>query len=492
MKVDEQAVADSPGGRVSFRDTPERLMAEDETARFPAPGGEHDQGAAALPATQAILLLNAIAFDPAEPSASLSTLPEGCGLFALFADDPRAEPYLAKASHLRRRLQRFLRPAPTQTRRLQLAGRIRRIEYTETGSDFAADLAFYEAATKIESLHPAGGADRSAEKRLRLHPAAFLKLGMDNAFPRALITTRIGRVATAKSQPVGPFPSKAAAERYLEEVLNLFLLRRCLENLDPDPSHPGCAYSEMKKCLAPCYQGCTPERYQQEAEDVEQFLVSRGQSLMERVDRERKDASEQLEFEQASALHQRYLKVEAVATQMPEAARALNALNGIIVQPGSTPDHVDLFNLERGALSGPVAYSTIGMRLHNELSGSSSLYTQPMALQAVPLAEDGTTPVAAKELPRDMLEARLDDALQMFAGNASVSTRRLEAHLSLFARWFYRPQTRRIGEVLFVHASGDASGQLPKRALLRAISRVAASAQFGAGAPGQKASQWHA
>jgi hypothetical protein len=241
---------------------------------------------------------------------------------------------------------------------------------------------------------------------------------MDNAFPRALITTRIGRSASAKSQPVGPFPSKAAAERYLEEVLNLFLLRRCLENLDPDPSHPGCAYSEMKKCLAPCYKGCTPERYQQEAEDVEQFLVTRGQSLLERVDRDRREASERLEFEQAAALHQRYLKIEAVAAQMPEAARALNALNGMIVQPGSAPDHVDLFSLERGALSGPVSYSTIGMRLHNELSGSSSLYTQPMALQAVPLAEDGTTAVMAKELPRDMLEARLDDALQVFAGTS--------------------------------------------------------------------------
>jgi excinuclease ABC subunit C len=492
MKVDEQRVADSSEGRAALREAPERSVHEGEAVTSPARSVSADDGASTSPKTQARLLQQAVAFDPADATASLSTLPEGCGLFALFAEDARAEPYLAKASHLRRRLQRFLRPAPTQTRRLQLAGRIRRIEYTETGSDFAADLAFYEAATKIESLHPAGGADRSAEKRLRLHPAAFLKLGMDNAFPRALITTRIGRSASAKSQPVGPFPSKAAAERYLEEVLNLFLLRRCLENLDPDPSHPGCAYSEMKKCLAPCYKGCTPERYQQEAEDVEQFLVTRGQSLLERVDRDRREASERLEFEQAAALHQRYLKIEAVAAQMPEAARALNALNGMIVQPGSAPDHVDLFSLERGALSGPVSYSTIGMRLHNELSGSSSLYTQPMALQAVPLAEDGTTAVMAKELPRDMLEARLDDALQVFAGSVPASTRRLQAHLSLFARWFYRPQTRRVGEVLFVNASGDAAGQLPKRALLRAISRVAASVQFGAGAPGQKAAQWHA
>ena len=129
------------------------------------------------------LLAHAVAFDPNDPAASLSTLPESCGLFALFAEDPKSEPYLAKASHLRRRLQRFLRPAPSQTRRLQLAGRIRRIEYTETGSDFASDLAYYEAATAVESIYVPMGISaerttaRSAEKRLRLRPAAFLKLG---------------------------------------------------------------------------------------------------------------------------------------------------------------------------------------------------------------------------------------------------------------------------------------------------------------------------
>ena len=434
------------------------------------------------------LLAQAVAFDPADSSASLSTLPEGCGLFALFGEDPRAEPYLAKASHLRRRLQRFLRPAPSQTKRLQLAGRIRRIEYTETGSDFSTDLALYEAASALEVLLPGSSrTDRTAERRLRLRPPAFLKVGMENAFPRAVISTKISRAAS-KTQPVGPFPAKAAAERYLEEVLNLFLLRRCIENLDPHPDHPGCAYSEMKKCLAPCYLGCSQERYRQEAEAVEQFLITRGKSLLEAVDRERKEASEQLEFERAAALHQRYLKIEAVAAQMPEAARALSSLSGVIVQPGSMPDQVDLFSLEGGRLAGPVAYSTLGMRLHNELSGSSSLYTQPVALQPVPLAEDGGSVTPAKDLPRDLLESRLDEALLRFKSLPAATSKQLQNHLSLFARWIYRPQSRRTGEVIFV----DANGQLPKRPLLRAISRVAASAQFGAGAAGQKPSQWHA
>lgn len=445
-----------------------------------------DTAAATVASLAPKLLARAVSFDPEDRAAALDPLPEGCGVFALFAEDAKAEPYLAKASHLRRRLQRFLHPTPSQPRRLQLAERIRRIEFTLTGSDFASDLVFYDVATAIEKIY--GDSTRSAAKRLRLHPAAFLKLGMDNRFPRAVVSTKLSR--TQAAQPVGPFPSKAAAERYLEEVLNLFLLRRCVENLEPNPAHPGCVYSEMKKCLAPCYGGCTEERYQEEAQAVEQFLLTRGKSLLEQIDRERKAASEQLEFEQAAALHQRYLKAEAVAAQMPEAARALSSLSGIIIQPGSSLEHVELFGLTRGVLTGPVEYSTVGMRLHNELSGSSSLYTQPMALQPVPLVEGDGSGTVVVELSRDILTARLDEALLLLETHkrAPVSTKQLQDHLSLFARWFYRPQNKRIGEVIFV----GPDGQVARKPLLRAISRVAAAVQFGAGAPGQKPSQWHA
>ena len=458
-------------------------------------------GTVALPQeTPPSLLRHAVLFDPADRHGALQQLPETCGVFALFAEDKaeetngvKAEPYLAKASNLHRRLQRFLSPAPSQSRRLQLAARIRRIEYTVAGSDFASDLIFYQAAKAVErSFGTAAGArGRDAKTRLRLRPPAFLNLRMENAYPRAVISTSVGRLAAravVENEPVGPFPSKAAAERYLEQVLDLFLLRRCIENLDPNPAHPGCLYSEMKKCLAPCYQGCTDERYEEEAVAVRDFLRTRGRSLLEKVALERTAAAEALEFEQAAALHQRYEKVEAVAGQMPDGARPLSQLSGIIIQPGSAQpgsawEQVDLFAITRGQLTGPFPYSTLGMRLHNEQSGSSSLFTQPMALEAIPLAEDGSIAVPVKEASKDMLEARLDEALS--ALHPSASEKELNDHISLFARWYYRPSTRRIGEVIFL----DGEGNLQRRAVIRAISRVAAASQFGIPA---RAAKWHA
>src|SRR5271155_3387573 len=240
-------------------------------------------------------LANSIPFDPAAPRASLAVLPEAPGIFALCAADPAAEPYLSKTPNLRRRLTRFLRGSQrgVVTKRLQLAHMVDHIEYTITGSEFESSLCLYEA-----SLRAFG---ERARKRLRLRPPAFLRMSGENRYPRVYATSKISK--TAANALFGPFPSRAAAERYADEMLNLFLLRRCFEELNPDPSFPGCVYSEMKMCLAPCYKGCSDERYRQESADVFAFLSTRGASMLAKLEGERNAASEAMEFEQAAAIH---------------------------------------------------------------------------------------------------------------------------------------------------------------------------------------------
>jgi excinuclease ABC subunit C len=438
-----------------------------------------------------VLLANSIAFDPADPRGSLDSLPESPGIFALYAADPAAEPYLSKTPNLRRRLTRFLRSgksgretgessAAPLTKRLQLAHLVDHIEYSVTGSELESSLGLYQA-----SLAAFGA---GARRRLRLRPPAFLRMAVENAYPRVYTTAKISKAAAGAL--FGPFPSRAAAERYAEEMLNLFLLRRCTENLNPDPAFPGCPYSEMKMCLAPCYRGCTDERYQQEASDVLAFLTTHGSSLLAQIENQRNQASEALEFEKAASLHQRMQKVQAVIHLASEAVRPLSQLSGILLQPaadlqpaataeaGAGPGHVALFRLRGGFLAGPALYSIAGMRLPNERSGSSSLFAHPVALEAIPLEAPASIsragqPTKARPV-KGLLEARLDEALAALDQLApkSRSSQALSDHLALFTRWYYSPVARRTGEVIF--AGSD--GQLPRKALLRAIAQVAARA----------------
>jgi excinuclease ABC subunit C len=421
-------------------------------------------------------LAHSIRFDPADPGASLSGLPQAPAVFALCAADPAAEPYLSKTPNLRRRLMRFLRgpQGGVASRRLQLAHMVDHIDYSVTGSDFESSLCLYAASLRAFGAR--------AQRRLRLRPPAFLRMSLENPYPRVYATTKVTKAAA--NALFGPFPSRAAAERYADEMLNLFLLRRCFEELNPDPAFPGCVYSEMKMCLAPCYRGCSDERYQQESSDVFAFLSTRGGSMLSKLEGERNAASEAMEFEQAAAIHQRMQKVQSVAHLASEAVRPLDQLTGVLVQPSAEAGHVALFALRRGVWTGPALYSIVGMRLANERSGSSSLFAQPFALEPVPL--EG--PVRSA---KDLLESRLEEALSELQRSApkSVSSQTLSDHLALFTQWFYRPAVRSTGEMVFAGADGEVA----RKPLLRAISRVAARANSANPEELSKPPiQWHA
>jgi hypothetical protein len=400
------------------------------------------------------------AADSAETN-SLAELPAVPAVFSLGFGE-RREPYIARTANLRRRLERMLAPDGALSRRLQLLPFVREIAWSPYGSEFEASLLLYREIVRAFAAKDAA----QVRKRLRLRPPAYLRMAIENDFPRLFATNRYVRSAADRS--FGPFPTRAAAERACDAVLDLFQLRRCVEDLHPYPEHPACPYFEMKKCLAPCNQSCTPDRHRAEADAVFETLRTHGRSLLSSLERERATASEALEFEAAAAIHQRYEKAEAALGEFPESVHLLSELSAVIIQPSSDPGDVLLFQLTRQGLAGPVAYATLGMRLHNEQSGSSSLYSHPMALTAVPLEPSSPAPAI------DTLEARLEKSLSSLEAisPARPSTSQIEDHLALFTRWCFRPVAKRTGEAVFA----DATGVVPHKPLLRAISRVARAA----------------
>jgi hypothetical protein len=353
----------------------------------------------------------------------------------------------------------MLAPEGALSRRIQLLPFVREISWAPYGSEFEASLLLYR-----EIVATVGTSDSATvRKRLRLRPPAYLRMAMENDFPRLFATNRYVRSAADRS--FGPFPTRAAAERTCDALLDLFQLRRCVEDLHPYPEHPACPYFEMKKCLAPCNQTCTPDRHRAEADAVFETLRTHGRSLLTSLERERAAASEALEFEAAAAIHQRYEKAETALRELPESVRLLSELSAVIVQPSADAGEVALFRLTRLGVGGPIAFATIGMRLHNEQSGSSSLYSHPMALAAVPLEPSADGPAV------DTLETRLEKALASLDAMSPTrpSTPQIEDHLALFTRWCFRPVTKRTGEAVFA----DPGGNAPLKPLLRAISRVA-------------------
>jgi excinuclease ABC subunit C len=423
---------------------------------------------------------HSVAFSPESAPEILRSIPTLPGVFALHG--PRvegqveAEPYLTRAADLRRRITRILAPPDSQSKRLNLRDRVARIDYTVTGSEFESTLTLYHAAATIFGLD-------QARRRLRLRTPFLLRFTAENAYPRVYSTNRLSK--RALDNFYGPFPSRAAADRYCDAVLDLFKLRRCVEDLAPFPEHPGCVYQEMKKCLAPCNQACTPEgaaAYTAEAAAVQSFFSTHGESMLAQLTAEREAASVDLDFERAARVHAQWQKVKAAASLADELVQPIPKIRAIIVQKATqgtanrergAGDSAAIFLLESGCIIGPERLSTLGVRaVKEQTSVGSSLYAQPLMLEAVPLSEETqTAELTSSESP----ELRATNLIASLEEGASAPTdlATLSDHLSLLRRWYYRPEKQRTGEVFFPREDAADKTTWPIRRILNGAARMA-------------------
>jgi excinuclease ABC subunit C len=343
----------------------------------------------------------------------ISDLPSRQGVFVLETD---GEPYIGKSADVRRRVGRLLDAAAgDKSKRLNLRDTARAVTYQETGSPFESNVLLWQ----LHRRYFPG----SYRKRMRLRPPVLLKLNWKNEYPRCYLTRRLSR---GQSLYFGPFPSRLAGERFMQSFLDLFLIRRCVETIHPDPAHPGCIYGEMKMCLRPCQGATTHDAYMEESARVRDFLETRGRSLLRVLELEREQAAADLAFERAAELHKRLEKAKA-ALDLPELACDLERLHGIVVQRSAAPQCVELFPVYRGFLLPAISFD-----------------------------------LGASE--RGSLDARVRETI---AGVRLDPHGRRTEHLALLGRWFYRG-TRK-GEWIAME-----SYEKPAiRRLVNAIGRVA-------------------
>jgi hypothetical protein len=215
-----------------------------------------------------------LAFKAEDDAEFFSLLPARPVVCLIEPREENAEPYLLRTADLRRRLQRLLGPADPASKRLNLREFARAVHYRETGSAFEQALTYYR--------HAKQNFPKRYRDLMRLRPAAVLKVNLRNAYPRCYATRRIAvdeqGLPTAGAY-YGPFASRRAAQAFAEKMLDFFKVRRCQIKIRRDPAFPGCLYSEMKMCLAPCFAGCTKEEYDVEVNRLVSFLETSGGSL---------------------------------------------------------------------------------------------------------------------------------------------------------------------------------------------------------------------
>jgi excinuclease UvrABC nuclease subunit len=348
-------------------------------------------------------------------NGTLPPLPQAAAVFVIHMR--QGNPYMAKTALLRQRLHRLLGERSTPSRLIDLRAIASRVEIWYTRARLEQALLSYSLA---RAYFP-----DTYRKQLRLATPPYIKVILGNQFPRTQVTSRL---SGKENLFFGPFRNRAEAERWEAQMLEMFQFRRCEEDLDPSPEHPGCIYGEMNQCLRPCQLIVGPTEYASEVSKLTTFLESQGASLKDAVEKARDRASEHLDFEEAARQHRRLEKVDAMLRLTSDITTDIRHANGVsaVKRDGGAT----LYFLLEGLWQAPVRLD--------------------LAMQA-----------------GESMDRRLREIVDQFPSPKPTLKDR-EEHLGILSRWF--ASSWRDSEWL----PFPSRAELPYRKLVRLISRAAA------------------
>ena len=239
----------------------------------------------------------------ANPEQRLRVTPESPGVY-LMKDARGSILYIGKASVLRNRLRTYFgSPSnlPNKTRRMlaQLAD----FEYIVTDSE--AEALILEN-TLIKRYRPRYNARLKDDKT---YP--FLKIDLEEEFPRVYITRRVSKDG---ARYFGPFATAGTVRQTMDLIKKLFPYRSCTKHITGNDPRP-CLEYYINRCVAPCTGYASKEEYGRVIQQVVLFMEGNTEAVTKDLRTNMEASAERLEFERAAVLRDRIHSVERVAEE---------------------------------------------------------------------------------------------------------------------------------------------------------------------------------
>jgi len=183
----------------------------------------------------------------------------------------------------------------------------------------------------------------------------YLRIDLGEKWPYFTIVRQIQKDG---AKYFGPFASAKAVRETLKSMQRLFPLRKCSDFVLKHRKRP-CLNYQIGRCLAPCMGYINEEEYKKVAQEACIFLEGKALGLLERLEKEMKQAADNLEFERATFYRDR---IEAIKKTLEKQAMVSSDLkNRDIVALSRWPDtekmEVVVFKIRDGYLMEKRDYS---------------------------------------------------------------------------------------------------------------------------------------
>ncbi len=236
-------------------------------------------------------------------SEELKKLPAKPGVY-LMHDKNDTIIYVGKAISLKNRVRSYFRAnigrGPWIDRMVSL---IARFEYIVTDSELEALVL---ENNLIKEHRPKYNTMLMDDKT---YP--YIKVTMGEEYPRILFSREMRK---DKSKYFGPYTSATAVKDTIELINKLYQLRTCNRVLPRDAmQNRPCLNYHIHQCLAPCQGNISKEEYRQNVNEALDFLNGNYIKKLNDLQTKMKNASEEMNFEEAIRYRDLYASVKQIA-----------------------------------------------------------------------------------------------------------------------------------------------------------------------------------
>lgn len=239
--------------------------------------------------------------------------------------------YVGKAKNLKRRVYSYFSKEHQQAKTRILVSKIADIRYVVVNTEEDALLLENNLIKKYKPRY------NVLLKDDKSYPSICLTA---ECYPRVFKTRKIVRDGSAY---FGPYSHVESMYAVLELIRRVYRLRTCRHPLTPETVAQGkykvCLDYHIKKCKGPCVGLQSHEEYMQDIADIRTILRGDTSSISSRLMQTMRKLAEEMRFEEAQAVKERYDIIEAYRAKSE-------------VIPGTGHD-IDVFSIE---MEGQEAY----------------------------------------------------------------------------------------------------------------------------------------
>ncbi|WP_290457178.1 excinuclease ABC subunit UvrC [uncultured Muribaculum sp.] len=268
-------------------------------------------------------------------------LPDTPGCY-LYYDAAGTVIYVGKAKNLKRRVSSYFNRTHDSVRTNLLVRAI-------------ADMKYIVVPTEGDALN----LENSLIKEYK--PRYNVLLKDDKSYPWIVVTKEhYPRVFLTRtrikdgSKYFGPYTNTGIAKAVLNLIRELYPVRTCRHAITPDFINKGkgrlCLEYHLKNCLGCCTGQISPEKYADMIDHVKQILRGETQELLDYLKLEMERLSEELRFEEAQMLKEKYQLVERYQSKSVIVSQTLDDIDVFGIDDDNTDVYVNYMHVRRGAI----------------------------------------------------------------------------------------------------------------------------------------------